>query len=89
MKPLAAVGEGIELLQCFGVGQPVRVSYQVVGVEHLLIDMDSVKELFVIEFQIIGLVECFLTIRARVVVGDPAVDALHVEDVIATENAAQ
>ena len=56
---------------------------RLVAVEHLIVDIDCSQEFMVIELKVGGVIEGFLAVRTSVVVHEPAINTLHVEDVVA------
>lgn len=54
----------------------------VVTVKHFVIDVDGLKEFIFVKFKVSRIVEDFLAVRTRDVLHEPAVDAVHMIDMI-------
>ena len=77
----------VEHFQALGARKAVAIPDEVIAVEHLIVDIDCHEEFLIVEPQITRVVERLFALGACVIVHEPIIDAVHVEDVVAGEDA--
>lgn len=80
--------EGVKHFHTLSACEPMAIPDKMVTVEHFIVDIDRSEELMIVELQVSRVVEGFLAVGTGVIVQKPAVDALHVEDVVAAQHSA-